>query len=166
MRHDDTPDNGDSPTPAEETHADTNTNKPKGKWTKGMESPNKKGRPRCPRNIAELRELCREKTGAAVECLERTMLNPKVNMNVRLGAAQELLNRGWGRTPQSLDVNHGTQDSLAQLLEQISGRYPIKTIEGAAIRSPLAIEQPLHDLGEGRSEDSVPPELGPTKTSG
>ena len=152
---------------SEEAQTDANTNtpaRPRGPWKKGMESPNKSGRPRNPKNIAELRELAREKTGAMIEFLSRAALNPKVSMTVRVSAAQEVLNRGWGRAPQSLDVNHGTQDSLAQLLEQISGRYPIKTIEGAAIRPPLAIEQPLHDLGEGRSEDSVPPELGPTKT--
>src|SRR5262245_29868067 len=148
---------------AEETQA-TDSNTPAGHWRKGMQSPNKAGRPRNPRNIAELRELAREKTGAMLEFLSRTALNPKVSINVRVAACTEVLNRGWGRAPQSLDVNHGTQSDLEQILDELSGRYPIKTNEGTVSRPALANEQPLHNLGEGRTEDFVPPELGSTKT--
>ena len=148
--------------PEAEAHA-SDANVPANRWRKGMASPNKAGRPRNPKNIAELRELAREKTGAMLEFLSRTALNPKCNMSVRVAAATEVLNRGWGRPTQTMDLNHGTQDGLAQLLEQISGRYPIKTIEGSVERPALEAKQHLHDIGEGRSEDSVPPKLGTTK---
>ena len=156
--------NSDSNAIAPEEGAQPSNKNPPGVWTKGMASPNKAGRPRTPKNIAELRELAREKSGAALDFLARTVSNPKCNFNVRVTAAIEILNRGYGRAPQSLDVNHGTQDSLAQLLEQISGRFPIKTVEGTIIRPALEAKQPLHDLGQGREEDSVPPKLGTTET--
>jgi hypothetical protein len=135
------------------------------RWRKGMESPNKAGRPKTIRNIAELRECAREKTGAMLEFLSKTALNPKVSMNVRVQAATEVLNRGWGRAPQSLDVNHGVQDNLAALLEEIDGRGKIKVIEGAVIRPPLAIGKSVLDHGQEREEDSIPTELGTRKSS-
>jgi hypothetical protein len=142
-----------------------NTNKTPKKWVKGMESPNKAGRPKNPKNAAEVRELAREKTGAMLEFLSRTALNPKVSIGVRVTCATEILNRGWGKAPQSLDVNHGVQTDLAALLEEIDGRNKIKTITGTVIRPALAIGESILDHGQEREENSIPTELGPRKSS-
>jgi hypothetical protein len=149
---------GDPIEPANETRADTHTT-PK-RWVKGMESPNKAGRPRTPKNIAELRELAREKTGAMLEFLANTALNAKAPIGVRVTAATEILNRGWGRPNQSLDLNHGVQDNLAALLEEIDARNKAKLIEGPIVGPALAIEQPLLDHGQDGPQDSIPVELG------
>jgi hypothetical protein len=129
-----------------------------------MPSPNKAGRPKNPSNAAELKELAREKTGAMVEFLTRTALNAKVPINARVAAATEILNRGWGRPHQSMDVNHGIQDGLAAFLEEIDGRHKIKTIEGSTVRPALEVKQSLLDHGQERQPDSVQVELGARKS--
>jgi hypothetical protein len=150
--------NENIPATTEETNGDTHTPT---RWTKGMPSPNPRGRPRTIKSLAELREAAREKTGAMLEFLANTALNPKVPIGVRVGAATEILNRGWGRPQQSLDVNHGVQDNLAALLEQIDGRHKIKVIEGTVERPALEAKQSLLDNGQERQSDSVQVELGP-----
>jgi hypothetical protein len=159
-RMDEETDRNETPPSAEHQPSVANTNRPK-KWVKGMASPNAAGRPRNPKNAAEVRELAREKTGAMLEFLTKTALNPKVSIGVRVTCATEILNRGWGKAPQSLDVNHGVQGDLAALLEQIDGRQ-VKVIEGAVIRPALEAQQPLLDNGQGWSEES---ELGTRKSS-
>jgi hypothetical protein len=155
-------DETDENTPAttEQTNGDTYAPT---RWVKGMESPNKAGRPKTPKNIAELRELAREKTGAMLEFLANTALNAKAPIGVRVHAATEILNRGWGRPQQSLDLNHGVQDNLAALLEQLDGRHKIKTIDGSVIRPALALGQPLLDNEQGGQPDPVQVELGARK---
>jgi hypothetical protein len=164
MQNDETEIDGDSTLPATE-EAQANTNKTPKKWVKGMASPWPAGRPRNPKNAAEVRELAREKTGAMLEFLSRTALNPKVPITARVTCAIEVLNRGYGRPNQSMDVNHGVQGDLAQLLEEIDGRNKIKIVEGTVVRSALAIGESVLDHGQERSEDSIPPELGAGKSS-
>ena len=154
--------NDNAPAP-EGAQPDGNTHIPPQRWRKGMPSPNKSGRPRSPKNIAEVRELAREKTGAMIEMLTRTALSPKVAINARVAAATEILNRGWGRPQQSVDLNHGVQDGLAAFLEQIDGRYKIRTIEGTTIGPALEAQQPLLDHGQERGPDPVQDELGTRK---
>jgi hypothetical protein len=159
---DDEIDSNEASPSAEHQPSVANPNRPK-KWVKGMESPNKAGRPRNPKNAAEVRELAREKTGAMLEFLSKTALNPRVSIGVRVTCATEILNRGWGKAPQSLDVNHGVQGDLAALLEEIDGRKNIKTITGAVVRPALEAQQPILDHGQEREEDSIPTELGTRK---
>jgi hypothetical protein len=165
MNDDDEIDRDSAPPSAERKSNLANAGKPPKRWHKGMESPNKAGRPKNPRNAAEVRELAREKTGAMLQFLSRAALNPKVSMNVRVQAATEILNRGWGKPNQSMDINHGIQDGLAALLEEIDGRNKIKVIEGAVIRPALEVKQPLLDHGQGREENPIPTELGSRKSS-
>jgi len=155
--------NNDDTTAPDEAHQEGDTHIPPQRWRKGMPSPNKSGRPRAPKNIAEVRELAREKTGAMIEFLTRTALNPKVAINARVAAATEILNRGWGRPHQSMDLNHGVQDGLAAFLEQIDGRHKPRTIEGTVVGPVLEAKQPLLDNGQERGPDTVPDELGPSK---
>jgi hypothetical protein len=152
-----------TPTPAAETTGETHENAPVGRWHKGMPSPNKNGRPKAPKNAAEVRALAQEKTGAMIEFLSRTALNPKAPFNARVQAATEVLNRAWGRPHQSMDLNHGVQDGLAAFLEQIDGRHKIRTIEGTVERPALEVKQPLLDNGQERQPDSVQSQLGARK---
>jgi hypothetical protein len=156
--------NDDNTTAPTDGAAASDTNVP-APWQKGGPSPNKAGRPKNPKNAAEVRELAREKTGAMLEFLSRTALNPKVAIGVRVTCATEILNRGWGKAPQSLDVNHDVQGDLAALLEEIDGRNKIKIVEGAVIRPALEAQQPLLDHGQEREEDTIQTELGTRKPS-
>jgi hypothetical protein len=148
------------PTPRDEA---TNAPNKSHLWRKGGPSPNPKGRPREPKTAADVRALAREKTGAMIEFLGRTALNAKAPFNARVQAAIEVLNRGWGRPHQSMDINHGAKDGLAELLDQINGRFQIRTIEGAAQRPGLEAKQPLLDNGQERRPDPIQDELGPGK---
>jgi hypothetical protein len=98
-----------------------------------------------------------------LEFLASTALNPKVPIGVRVGAATEILNRGWGRPQQSLDVNHGVQDGLAALLEQLDGRNKIRTIEGTTLGPALEAKQSLLHHGQERQSHPVQIELGASK---
>lgn len=155
----------DSPeTSAERESGVANAHRHPKRWRKGMPSPNAAGRPRNPKNAAEVRELARE-TGAMLEFLSRTALNPKVPITARVTCAIEILNRGYGRPNQSMDINHGVQNELAALLEEIDGRNKIKTVTGTVIKPALEVKQPLLDHGQEREEDSISTELGSRKSS-
>ncbi len=64
------------------------------------QSGNPGGRPKV---IAELRELARQHTPAAIEELARLALKAR-NEAVRISAIRELLDRGYGKAPTSLPV--------------------------------------------------------------
>ena len=142
----------------EETQAPEN--KPhKGQWKPGT-SGNMAGRPKKIRNIQDLREAARDKSGAMLNFLAATALNAKAPLGVRVACATEVLNRGYGRPHQSMDLNHGVQSDLAALLEEIDGRNKIKTIEGTISRPALEAQQPLLDHRQGGQEDEIPTQLG------
>jgi hypothetical protein len=155
--------NNDDTTAPEDAHQEGDTHTPPKRWYKGMESPNKRGRPKQPKTVAEVRELAREKTGAMIEMLARTALNPKAPFAARVQAASQVLDRGWGRPHQSMDINHGAKDGLATLLDEINGRFQIRTIEGTTERPALEAQQSLLHNGQKRGPDSIPDELGTRK---
>jgi hypothetical protein len=158
--------NENKPSPAPETNGNTHhNNAPARRWHKVMQSPNKLGRPKSPKTIAEVRELAREKTGAMIEFLSKTALNAKAPYNARVTAAIEVLNRGWGRPHQSMDLNHGVQDGLAEFLEQIDGRHKIRTIEGTTVGPALEVKQSLLDHEQGGQQGPVQAQLGPGESS-
>lgn len=133
--------------------------KPK-RWVKGMKSPNEKGRPKQPKTVAEVRELAREKTAQMVEVLSRVALNPKSPAAARVAAATSLIHTAWGRPHQSMDITHGAKDGLATLLDEINGRFKIRSVEGTVIRPAAEAKQPLLDHGQERQPDPVQTELG------
>src|SRR5262245_5799471 len=90
--------NENTPATAEETNGDTHAPT---RWTKGMPSPNPKGRPKVPRTPAEVKALAREHTVGAIETLVKVHKNPKSPPAARVAAASEILNRGWGRAPST-----------------------------------------------------------------
>jgi hypothetical protein len=74
-------------------------NKTNQKWEKGGPSPNPGGRPK---EVAEVKELARVHTAAAIETLVRLLNGPDPKASV--AAARELLDRGYGRPSQALEV--------------------------------------------------------------
>ena len=88
--------NESTPATAEETNGDTHAPT---RWTKGMPSPNPKGRPKMPKSVRDVRDLAREHTPMAIEVLARVANNPKSPPAARVTAAEALLARGWGRAP-------------------------------------------------------------------
>lgn len=73
-------------------------------WTKGK-SGNPGGRsPRTGPNGESLTELCRVVTAEAVDVLKKLMLNDGVEPKDRITAAIALLDRGWGKPTEKVDM--------------------------------------------------------------
>jgi Family of unknown function (DUF5681) len=69
------------------------------------QSGNPGGRPKV---MAELKELAREHTAEAIQTLASIMSNPKSTDAARVAAANALLDRGYGKSPQCLTGESGT----------------------------------------------------------
>lgn len=107
------------------------------KFEKGKPNPGKKfqkgqsgnpgGRPKM---IIEVVQAARERTMAAIETLERIMLDEKATHSARVTAALGLLERGWGKAASTITLKRdGDLKDLsdAELIAIASG-----TAEGAA----------------------------------
>ena len=90
-----------------------------GKPFKKGQSGNPGGRPKV---IAEVKELARAHTGAAIETLVSIMTNPKSAPAARVSAANALLDRGYGKPPQHI-TGEGGPSYVVRLPE------PCKTAE-------------------------------------
>lgn len=78
-------------------------NLPRGKpFAKGL-SGNPTGRPRRTPEEVELADACRAKTKDALEVIEGLMRTSD-NDRVRLAAAQFIIERGWGRAPERIEL--------------------------------------------------------------
>lgn len=74
----------------------------KGRWIKGAASPNPGGRPAV---LSDLREAARGYSTEALETLATVMRDPEAPPAARVTAARELLDRGFGKAVQSVDVD-------------------------------------------------------------
>lgn len=81
--------------------------KPSHLWKPGQ-SGNPSGRAKIEGNV---QELARAHTAIAIEALRETIEN-KLHPQ-RITAASIMLDRAWGRAPQTVDVNMSTWDSMA-----------------------------------------------------
>src|SRR6476646_8654069 len=70
------------------------------------QSGNPGGRPKV---VAEVKELARTHTAAAIETLVSIMSNPKAAPAARVSAANSLLDRGYGKPPQHITGESGPQ---------------------------------------------------------
>jgi DNA-binding transcriptional MerR regulator len=84
------------------------------KFPKGK-SGNPGGRPKV---LGDVQELARQYSPAAIVELARLALKAK-NENARIAAIRELLDRGYGRSRQSMEVSAPAGDPLQLLLEEI-----------------------------------------------
>lgn len=64
---------------------------------------NPSGRPKLTPELLELRELARQHTRAAVEAIIAIMQDGGAPAGARVTAASEVLDRGWGRSMQSVE---------------------------------------------------------------
>lgn len=76
-------------------------------WKPGV-CPNPGGRPK---QLASVRDLAREKTEKAISTLVSVMDGRKSPPNARVAAAVALLDRGWGRPPQAMELSASEKDN-------------------------------------------------------
>jgi hypothetical protein len=81
-----------------------------GRWKKGQ-SGNPGGRPKA---VVEIRDLARLYTNTAVKALVEVCARGK-SESARVAAAQALLDRGWGKPQQDMNLN-GAGVTLLQLV--------------------------------------------------
>jgi len=75
----------------------------KGRFAKGC-SGNAGGRPRV---IQHIQDLARQHTAEAIETLAEIMKDKDSPSAARVGAATALLDRGWGKPRQAIEVSTG-----------------------------------------------------------
>jgi hypothetical protein len=61
---------------------------------------------------ADVREMARTRTKEAVDLLTEAMNSAKAPWSARVMAAQALLDRGWGKAPQTIEVELTPYDTL------------------------------------------------------
>lgn len=70
----------------------------------------------------DIRSLARKHTAQAIKTLAGIMSQPKAPAAARVSAASAILDRGWGKPPQALDLTHDVSDTLAELMREIDGK--------------------------------------------
>jgi hypothetical protein len=90
-----------------------------GNGFKPGQSGNPGGRPAI---LKEVQELARNCTTEAVETLREIMRNKKAPAQARVAASSAMLDRGWGKPLQAVDLNHGTKDPVSEILDEVNGR--------------------------------------------
>jgi hypothetical protein len=68
------------------------------------------------RSLTEIRSLARSHTKTALTVLVRIMRNTKAPAPARIAAANAILDRGWGKTPQA--IQNG-DDGALELIHRI-----------------------------------------------
>ena len=127
-----------------------------GSWKSGQ-SGNPGGRPR---EIGYLRELAREKTEEAIETLADVMANGESDA-ARVAAATALLDRGYGRPSQTLEVEGNVRDTRSvQIAQAIAEAHPelAEVVFGAAVAGRLVAKkgEPGGDGGQGQAGTDGP----------
>jgi hypothetical protein len=93
-----------------------------GRWKKG-ESGNPRGRPKKDLDLAkEAQKHAMKAIKALAEIVEDQTAPPPS----RISAASELLDRGFGRAPQSIDLKHtlSLSDEFEQFIRRLNGSEP------------------------------------------
>lgn len=80
------------------------SSKKTGQFKKGK-SGNPGGRPKLTPEMVELREAARAKTAEALQVLIDVMSDAGAPSSARVTAASEVLDRGWGRAPATIEGN-------------------------------------------------------------
>ncbi len=106
-----------------------------GKWLPGQTgNPGGKGY-----LLAEVRELARTRTTAALETLAEIMGNRKAPPASRVAAAVAILDRGWGKPEQTIsaEIDHGLVVKIIKFADGIGHVEDVgNIIEGHLIETP------------------------------
>ena len=138
-----------------------------GKWVKGQ-SGNPRGRARTP---VELTEACRKLSAEAVKVLGTILRSKKQRPQDRIRAAEVLLDRGYGKAAQTVElsgpeggpipvaIDPWSDDDLAALLERMarSGTLPVAGAAGAVAQAADAAPDAVHGAGADDPASGVPP---------
>lgn len=88
-----------------------------------------------PKGVGELRRAAREHSADAIETLVKAMNSPSAGWSARITAAMALLDRGYGKPTQPLDIADGrplssvATEDLVAAVAALAASMP-KTIEG------------------------------------
>jgi hypothetical protein len=107
-------------------------NKPHHGWPKGV-SGNPGGRPKV---MIEVAHAARERTLEAIETLTNIMRSEKAPAAARVTASMALLDRGWGRAPQTIDLRRTTELgdlSDAELIAIAAGGEVVGETNGSGV---------------------------------
>ena len=90
-----------------------------------------------PVGLKYVREAAREHTLEAIETLVNVMLDPKENGSARVSAANSLLDRGFGKPSQSLELGL-TRRSLDEMTDdELKAIASGEVVEGVAVEGEL-----------------------------
>jgi hypothetical protein len=111
------------------------------------QSGNPRGRPKRPEArkwFADVKAAARELTEDAIDALATVMKDPKTPAAARISAAQALLDRGYGKPPQAIELN--SEPELSHLSDE-----DLETLE--RILRPPGLAPPALLTGRGVSPE-------------
>lgn len=97
------------------------------------------------KNLAELRVLARTYTVEAIEQIATLMRDKKQKGAVRLAAAKELLDRGYGKPNNQDTDNHGKDNALSGVMADCLRKFFGDTEQMRMLEAPIQIT----DVTEG-----------------
>jgi len=126
-----------------ESNGETKRKKGNPAWQKGMVSPNAGGRPAV---IRDLREAAQGYSAEALETLASVMRDQASPQAAKVAAARELLDRGFGKAVQAVDVNSKVDmgATAAAVLMDLANRA--KTAKAAELVRTEAISIDYKDV--------------------
>lgn len=126
-----------------ESNGETKRKKGNPAWQKGGVSPNPGGRPAV---IRDLREAAQGYSAEALETLASMMRDQASPPAAKVAAARELLDRGFGKAVQAVDVNSKVDmgATAAQVLMDLANRS--KAAKAAELARAEAIKVDYKDV--------------------
>jgi hypothetical protein len=100
----------------------------------GEPSRNPRGRPKKDYDLAALAQSHAE---LAVKTLAQCLTDAEASWPAKVSAASELLDRGFGKAPQSLDVEHKVtlSDEFEAFVRRLNGQHEAPMIEATVVEA-------------------------------
>jgi hypothetical protein len=95
---------------------------------------NPRGRPKKDYDLAKMAQAHAEK---AIETLAKCLVDGESSWPAKVSAASELLDRGFGKAPQSLDVEHKVtlSDEFEAFVRRLNGQHEAPMIEATVVEA-------------------------------